>query len=99
MEHRLSFTVYHTIEHRNRILDDSSDQNSEESERIDRSLQAAYCRLVEGIHKKPKPFCQFFSKGALMVFRWQPHFIVNWIFTEPKRIKQLAERLSEFDLS
>lgn len=87
-ENRLSFTVYHTIEHRNRILYHSGDQNRKESERIDRSLQAAYCGLVEGIHKKLKPFCRFF-KVALMVFRWQPHFILNWIFTEPGRIEQL----------
>lgn len=88
-EHRLSLTVYPTIEHRNWILYHASDQNRKESERIDCSLQATYCGLVEGIHKKLKPFFRLF-KVALMVFRWKPHFIVNWIFTEPGRIEQLA---------
>lgn len=88
-EHTVSFTAYHTLEHRNRILYHASDQNRKESERIDRSLQAAYCGLVEGIHKRLKPFCRCF-KVALMVFRWQPHFILNWIFPEPRRIEQLA---------
>lgn len=90
-EHTVSFTVYHTLEYRNRILYHASDQNRKESERIDRSLQAAYCGLVEGIHKRLKPFCRCF-KVALMVFRWQPHFILNWIFpgTQENRAAGIA---------